>query len=154
MSIDKTLYEHSPHPHRPHNVNELHLFEQQIAGFNATIAVTLTKYVGTMYTAYLFAVFAFVGLVAILGWLPPIVTLLVAWVSQTFIQLCLLPIIMVGQNVLGRKSEIQADEQFNTTQKSYHDLGEIMKHLDAQDAELLAQTKILIALQGKALGER
>jgi hypothetical protein len=51
---------------------------------------------------------------------------------------------MVGQNVLGRKSELQADEAFNTTMKTYHDIEEIMQHLSAQDAELLKQSHMII----------
>ncbi len=53
---------------------------------------------------------------------------------------------MVGQNVLGRKSELQADEQFNTTQKSYHDIEQIMQHLSAQDDKILEQTRMIIHL--------
>jgi hypothetical protein len=58
----------------------------------------------------------------------------------------ILPIIMVGQNVLGRKSELQADEQFNTTQKSYHDIEQIMQHMAAQDEILLKQSRMIIHL--------
>jgi len=103
-----------------------------------------------MWTAYTFAVLAIIGLLAILGVLTPLVALLVSWVSQTFIQLILLPIIMVGQNVLGRKSELQADEQFNTTQKSYHDIEQMMQHLCAQDAELLRHAHLLMHLLEKS----
>lgn len=53
---------------------------------------------------------------------------------------------MVGQNVLGRKAELQADEQYNTTIKTYHDIEQMMEHLNAQDNELLKQTHILIHL--------
>src|SRR5207237_8786134 len=127
---------YTPHPHQPRNVNKLHKEQLEAAGINARIAVCLTKRVGTMWTAYSFAVLAIIGLFAILGLLTPIVALLVAWLSQTFIQLVLLPIIMVGQNVLGRKTELQADEQFRTTMSTYHDIEQIMLHLSAQDAEL------------------
>jgi hypothetical protein len=145
----RILFEQTIHPHIPRNVNALHQAEQAAAGFNTRFAVGLTQRVGTMWTAYTFAVLAIIGLFAILGVLTPVVALLVAWVSQTFIQLVLLPIIMVGQNVLGRKSELQADEQFNTTQKSYHDIEQIMQHLSAQDDELLRHTKMLIHLLEK-----
>ena len=128
---------YTPHPHQPRNVNKLHKEEQAAAGVNARIAVGLTKRVGTMWTAYSFAVLAIIGLFAILGLLTPIVALLVAWLSQTFIQLVLLPIIMVGQNVLGRHAELIAEEQFNTTKKTYADIESIMKHLDDQDALIL-----------------
>jgi uncharacterized membrane protein len=128
---------YTPHPHQPRNVNKLHKEEQASAGINARIAVGLTKRVGTMWTAYSFAVLAIIGLFAILGLLTPIVALLVAWLSQTFIQLVLLPIIMVGQNVLGRHAELIAEEQYNTTKKTYADIESIMKHLDDQDALIL-----------------
>lgn len=139
------LYEHKPHPHTPQNVNEQHI--QELQGLNTRIAIALTRGVGSMQTAYSFVVLALIGLLAILGLLPPIVALLVAWLSQTLIQLVLLPVIMVGQNVLNRKSELQAEEQFNTTQKSYHDIEQIVQHLNAQSEELLKQTAILIELQ-------
>jgi hypothetical protein len=104
------LFDHEHHPYQPRNVNLLHEAEQKAAGVNTKIAVTLTKSAGTMWTAYTFMALAVVGLMAILGLLSPIVALLVVWISQTFLQLTLLPIIMVGQNVLGRKSELQAEE--------------------------------------------
>jgi uncharacterized membrane protein len=126
-----------PHPHKPRNVNQVHREEQEAAGINARIAVVLTKRVGTMWTAYSFAVLAVVCLFAILGLLSPIVVLLVAWLSQTFIQLVLLPIIMVGQNVLGHHAELLAEEQYNTTNKTYADIESIMKHLDEQDGLIL-----------------
>ena len=46
--------------------------------------------------------------------------------------------------MLGRKSELQADEQFNTTMSSYKDIEQVMQHLSAQDAELLRHTRMLI----------
>jgi ABC-type multidrug transport system fused ATPase/permease subunit len=143
------LFDHEHHPYQPRNVNLLHEAEQKAAGVNTRIAVGLTKSVGTMWTAYTFAALAIVGLMAIIGLLSPIVALLVVWISQTFLQLTLLPIIMVGQNVLGRKSELQADEQFNTTMSSYNDIEQVMQHLSAQDAELLRHTRMLTHLLEK-----
>jgi hypothetical protein len=143
------LFDHEHHPYQPRNANLLHEAEQKAAGVNTRIAVGLTKRVGTMWTAYAFAALAVVGLMAIVGLLSPIVALLVVWISQTFLQLTLLPIIMVGQNVLGRKSELQADEQFNTTMTSYHDIELVMQHLTAQDEELLRHTRMLIGLLQK-----
>ncbi|MGZ4918356.1 MAG: hypothetical protein ACXV5E_08125 [Halobacteriota archaeon] len=143
------LFDHEHRPYRPRNVNLLHKAEQKAAGANTRIAVGLTKRVGTMWTAYAFAALAVVGLMAIVGVLSPVVALLVVWISQTFLQLTLLPIIMVGQNVLGRKSELQADEQFNTTMTSFNDIEQIMLHLTAQDEELLRHTHMLIHLLEK-----
>ncbi len=138
------LYLHTPHAHTPHNINEVHREEQ--TSINAHLAVWLTKTVGTMPTAYTFVLLALIGLLAILGILSPIVALLVAWTSQTLIQLVLLPVIMVGQNVLSRKQELQADEMFATTQHSFHDIEQIMAHLDAQDTAIV---QILQALEAQ-----
>jgi len=143
------LFHHDPHRHVPVNVNAVQKEEQEEGGFNTLLAVWLTQHVGSMWTAYTFVILAVIGLFAILGLLSPIVALLVAWTSQTLIQLVLLPVIMVGQNVLGRKSELLAEEQFKTTMSTYHDIEEIMKHLSAQDSELLHQTKMLIHLLEK-----
>src|SRR5713226_4813887 len=147
----RVLFEQTIHPHVPRNVNLVYKAEQAAAGFNTRFAVGLTQRVGTMWTAYTFAVLAIIGLLAILGVLTPLVALLVSWVSQTFIQLVLLPIIMVGQNVLGRKTELQADEQFHTTMSTYHDIEQVMNHLSAQDAELVHLTKHLLAQDAELL---
>lgn len=140
----QTLYQHTVHPYKTVNVNDVHEEEQQ--GFNARIALLLTNKVGSMWTAYLFVLLAIIGLLGILGILPPVVALLVAWTSQTLIQLTLLPVIMVSQNVLSRHQELQADEQFNTTMRSYHDIEQIVKHLDAQDSKMLEIEQHLLLL--------
>lgn len=49
------LFRHEPHQYQPRNVNKLYAAEQAAAGFNTRLAVALTKYTGTMWTAYLFA---------------------------------------------------------------------------------------------------
>lgn len=139
------LYPHAPHPHKPRNANDAHKKEMQ--GLNAQFAVILTRLVGSMPTAYLFVLLALIGLAGILGYISPLAAILIAWLSQTLIQLVLLPVIMVGQNVLNRKQEIQADEMFSTTEKSFHDIEQVMQHLSAQDAEILKHTASLEKLQ-------
>jgi hypothetical protein len=147
--LTRALFHHEPRQYQPRNANVLLKAEQAAAGINTRLAVGLTKGVGTMWTAYSFAVLAIIGLLAILNLLNPLVALLVAWASQTFLQLVFLPIILVGQNVLGRKAELQAEEQFRTTTSAYHDIEEIMKHLQAQDAELLRHAHMLMHLLEK-----
>lgn len=152
--MSSSLYNPCPHPHTARNINVAHEIEQSRAGLNARLAVALTKTVGTMECAYVFAGLACVGLAGILGLLNPVVILLVAWISQTFIQLVFLPILSVGQGVLGRKQELQAEEQFHTTVKIFHDVEQIMQHLSAQDAELLSQRRILDRLAKRAVREQ
>lgn len=70
--------------------------------FNEKFATVLTASVGTMWCAYLFAGLALVSLpAAIAGGIAT----LVSWIAQTFIQLVLLSVIMVGQDIQSRKTE-------------------------------------------------
>ena len=65
------------------------------------LALRLVKFVSTMWCALLFAGLALVALPAALhnGLLA-----LVSWVSQTFIQLVMLSVIMVGQRLQDERS--------------------------------------------------
>ncbi len=76
--------------------------------FNEWLAIQITKYVGTMYTFYLFNVLAFLSVKSAFEThnLVPIVN----WISSNWIQLVLLPAIMVGQNIQAKKhAEIHSD---------------------------------------------
>lgn len=139
------LFEHKMHPHKPVNVNEKHKQEQQ--GINDRIAVFLTKSVGNMWCAYLFTG---IGVGAVVGAITGNILLALTFgsVSSNFLQLVLLPVIMVGQNVINRKQELQSDEQFQTTNKIYHDIEQIIRHQTAQDEELLRQTSMLVEITG------
>ena len=156
------LFVHENHPHQPRTITREDVREAHRArgGLNAAIAILLTKSVATMWCAYLFAALAVVGLLGLFGWLNPFIFLLTTWISQQFLQLVLLSVIMVGQGLLGKHAEMISEETAATTAKNYHQLAQVVKHLNAQDeqllsqqAELLKQTKILIQLQKKATGE-
>jgi hypothetical protein len=143
---NNVLFHHEPHQHQPRNVNLLHEAEKKAAGFNDKLAILLTKGVGTMICAYIFAILAIIGFPGFNA--TP--TQWVQWISQTFIQLVMLSVIMVGQAVLGRKQELQSDEQYRTTISTYHDIEQVMQHLAAQDAELLRHAKMLEHLLEKS----
>ena len=66
------------------------------ASFNRKLAEKITSGVSTMWCAYGFAALALISLPAALRTGDLLV--IVAWVAQTFLQLVLLSIIMVGQN--------------------------------------------------------
>ena len=66
-----------------------------ITRFNQKIAVKITNAVSTMWAAYIFAGIALISLPAAIRTGDSLV--IVAWVAQTFLQLVLLSIIMVGQ---------------------------------------------------------
>jgi hypothetical protein len=77
--------------------------------FNDWLAISITRVVGTMWCAYAFAGLALVSLpAAIRGGTAT----LVAWIAQTFLQLVLLSIIMVGQKVAAEKSDRQLEQTY------------------------------------------
>ncbi len=68
---------------------------KRINEFNRRLAEKITAAVSTMWCAYIFAAIALISLPAALRSGDPLI--IVAWVAQTFLQLVLLSIIMVGQ---------------------------------------------------------
>jgi hypothetical protein len=60
---------------------------------------------------------------------------LISWIAQTFLQLVLLSIIMVGQNIAARKSDRQLDQ-------TYRDSEELLKISDGIQALLQENTKL------------
>jgi hypothetical protein len=89
-------------------------------GINGKIAVFLTNVVGSMWCAYVFAIIAFFGLPQALH---PGGEGIIAWIAQTFLQLVLLSVIMVGQNVQSEAGDIRS-------QHTYDDVVQILDRLD------------------------
>jgi len=76
--------------------------------FNLWLANKITAGVATMWCAYLFAAIALISLPKALQSGDSIV--IVSWIAQTFLQLVLLSIIMVGQKVQSASVEQKIDE--------------------------------------------
>jgi hypothetical protein len=117
-----------------------------LAHFNSFLAVKITNGVGTMWCAYAFAALALVSLPAAIRSGDPVV--LVSWVSQTFLQLVLLSIIIVGQNILAAASDKRAEATFEDTAAVLHTTLDVQKHLEAQDAVLERLLQELLELKG------
>ncbi|HEY2650552.1 MAG TPA: hypothetical protein VGI50_01445 [Solirubrobacteraceae bacterium] len=96
-----------------------------VEGFNAKVALVITRSVGTMACAYVFAVIALISLPAALS--SGQVIIIVAWIAQTFLQLVLLSIIMVGQSVQSAASDARAAKEFA-------DIETILDRLDVNTA--------------------
>ncbi len=86
----------------------------EVEGFNAKVALVITRSVGTMACAYVFGVIALVSLPAAIT--SGQVIVIVAWIAQTFLQLVLLSIIMVGQSVQSAASDARAAKEFADTE--------------------------------------
>ncbi len=104
------------------------------ARFNAALAVKITTAVGTMWCAYAFAALAFVSLPSAIK--SGNAVTLVSWISQTFLQLVLLSIIIVGQNVLAAAADKRSEATYEDADAVLHTSLAIQKHLEAQDAEI------------------
>ena len=83
-----------------------------LQNFNKRIALWVTEKVGTMWCAYAFCLLALISLPEALGSEDPLK--IVSWTAQTFLQLVLLPIIIVGQNIQSGIAERQADTDSKT----------------------------------------
>ena len=79
-------------------------------GINPRIALWITGAVGSMWTAYAFVGLALISLPAAI--LTGNTIIIVAWVAQTFFQLVLLPIVIVGQNVQAAAADKRAEATF------------------------------------------
>src|SRR5450432_3118068 len=90
-----------------------------MARFNARLAVKVTSWVGTMWCAYAFAALALVSLPAAISSGNPVT--LVSWISQTFLQLVLLSVIIVGQNVLAAAADKRSEATFNDAGAVLHE---------------------------------
>lgn len=138
--VASAIFNHIPHPHiarrkqhTPVSRADLHPHATAIQRFNTWIACKITGAVGTMWCAYLFALLAIVSLPeAVHGGTAT----LVAWVAQTFLQLVLLSIIIVGQKVDGAASDKRALETYNDAEAVLHEALQIQEHLAAQDRVL------------------
>src|SRR5437879_10153314 len=119
---------------RPVRVADMMPRDSPATRFNTWLAVKVTTVVGTMWCAYAFAILALVSLPAAIASGNPV--LIVSWISQTFLQLVLLSIIIVGQNVLAAASDKRAEATYEDADAVLHTALQIQDHLAAQDGEI------------------
>ena len=98
---------------------------------NTRIAVIVTRSVGSMWCAYAFALISLVALPAAIMSHDPII--IVACISQAFLQLILLPIIIVGQNVQAQASDARALSDHETLIAIHTIVSEIHRINEQQD---------------------
>lgn len=112
------------------------------------LAVWITGRVGTMG----FFLTIFVWTVLWLGWNviapralqfdPPMAFVFWLFISNV-IQILLMPLIMVGQNILGRHAETRADNDLDVNIKAEQEIEVILHHLEYQNTILIAMLKKL-----------
>ena len=103
-------------------------------GRNGRIGLFITTVVGTMWAAYLFTALALVSLPSAIRSHDLII--IVAWTAQTFLQLVLLPIIIVGQNVQARAADRRAEQTYDDVEAVLDECRQLRAHLQAQERAL------------------
>ena len=152
-----SIYEYVRHPRaaelragRPVKTTDLRQphSDSRIARLNSKVGLRVTLIVGTMWCAYLFSVIA---LVALPSALHQGVYYVVVWLSSSFLQLVLLPIIIVGQNIQAAAADRRAEETYKDAEAVLKEAEEIQKHLLAQDeviASIVTRLEALIPPAG------
>lgn len=145
---------HVPHPHIEKRKKFMEQHREGVRGFNNRLAVIITNFVGTMWCAYAFALIA---LISLPDAFKSGTSALIAWIAQTFLQLVLLSIIMVGQKVASEKSDrqleqtyldaealLQINDDMHQLLKQNHKLTEQIDQLMHRNTELVEQINKLI----------
>jgi hypothetical protein len=121
-----------------------------IGAFNSRFAVLITRSVGTMWAAYLFVLISLVSLPdAIHAFQQGDNFVAVSWLSQSFLQLVLLPIIIVGQNVTAAAQDARAEADHETL-TALHTINVTQLHILQRQRQILDR---IAKLEGVATGE-
>jgi len=147
------IYEHIQHPrttlHMMGRAPKPPKVDDGRVGLNGRVGLLITTLVGTMVCGYVFGLIALISLPSAIT--SHNLTVIIAWVSSNFLQLVLLPIIIVGQNLQAKASDKRAMLTFEDAEAVLHEAVEIQKHLAAQDA-VLQQLVAGAAEAGRASG--
>jgi hypothetical protein len=132
------MFQPTPHPHTIRRLSGQSpppaKVDQGRTGLNGRIGLGITSAVGTMICAYVFGIIALISLPAAIK--SGNVTIIIAWVSSNFIQLVLLPVIIVGQNLQAQASDKRSEQTYKDAEAVLHEAMQIQQHLAAQDAML------------------
>jgi hypothetical protein len=151
------------HKHVKHPKELLKKDRSKINKFNDALALQITTGVGTMWSAYIFCILALASLPAVLtqtgivpkdffpSWLVAVgLIALVAWIAQTFLQLVLLPVIIVGQNLIQSQNDAKAEVDHETLtylatlqdeqMKELEGIKRILSALDRDEAKIIKQS--------------
>ena len=155
--MTKPSYQYTQHPHvenrkakHPAKLNadaDAGVLGTAKLTINQRFGLAITNSVGTMWAAYAFFALSLVSLPAAI--MTGDTVIIVAWVAQTFLQLVLLPIIIVGQNLQAAKTEIRAIATYEDATAILEEAKEIQAHLADQDKALSHLIDKMTALEAK-----
>jgi hypothetical protein len=145
------IFHYIPHPRilqRQHEKPATTTEMQERLGLNGRIGVLITTVVGTMWAAYIFTILALISLPGAISTGNTVI--IVGWIAQTFLQLVLLPIIIVGQNVQSAAADKRSQQTFSDAEAILAECLQLQAHLEAQDKVLddLVQRMAKVVPQG------
>lgn len=152
------IYEYVRHPRaqelslgQPVKTADLRRVNHQnvIVRFNAKFGLKVTLVVGTMWAAYLFSAIA---LFALPSAIKQGTYYVIVWMSSSFLQLVLLPIIIVGQNIQAAAADKRSEDTYKDAEAVLKEAAEIQAHLLAQDqaiSDVLTRLEALVAKEEK-----
>lgn len=120
------------------NTNEIH---KSRLSKTDKLALFITSKVGTMGFFYFCLVLVTLPLI-FSGTMP-----LIQYMSSGYLQLILLPLILVGQNLQSRHSELRAQHDYETNLKAEKEIEAILLHLEKQDEVMLEILKKIETLE-------
>jgi hypothetical protein len=143
----KPSYEYNQHPHvekrkikgpvvttKKVAIEDSSNAEAPVKSLNDRIGLGITTRVGSMWAAYVFFALTLVSLPAAIA--SGNIIVIVSWIAQTFLQLVLLPIIIVGQNIQAAASDRRAIATYEDAGAILEEAKEIQVHLGDQDQAL------------------
>ena len=116
-----------------------------IKKFNRRLGLGITTSVGTMWAAYAFCALALVSLPGVIA--SGQVVLIVGWIAQTFLQLVLLPVIIVGQNIQAAAADARSDATYKDAGAILNEAKQIQEHLASQDAAITTLLNKVLSLE-------
>jgi len=146
MEIAERLESRRQHP--PHNVNQR--FQESFSRLDR-LALAITTHIGTI--GFFFVIVTWT--VLWLGWntlaprairFDPAPAFVLWLFISNMIQIFLMPLIMVGQNLLGRHAELRAESDFQINQKAEQEVETILLSLERQATVIERQEELILQI--------
>lgn len=128
----------------------IHPQDKLVNRFNRKVGLGITTSVGTMWCAYVFTAIALVSLPAAI--LSHNAIVIIAWIAQTFLQLVLLPVIIVGQNIQAAAADARSSATYEDAGAILEEAKQIQLHLASQDAAISALLDKVTSLERGTVG--
>jgi uncharacterized membrane protein len=133
------------------NVNDIHI--SKLSPIDK-LALTITERVGTL--RFFSIIFAWTTVWFLWNTLAPVALrfdpfpAFVLWLFiSNFIQIHLMPLIMIGQNIQGKHAELRSENDYAINLKAEHEIETVLHHLEFQQSLMMEILKKIERLEEK-----